>query len=129
MYLMRLFITNLLIAAMLVMPLHAWSYHMQCGCVDRYAAEATDEADGCCNPSTSEHREQGDEQPEPRPMPCDQQDCPSSCCSVTLVSAFVIPMSTSVVTVSGAHRTQIMIEQSACASPHLLRLKRPPKSA
>lgn len=48
---------------------------------------------------------------------------------MTLVSAFVLPMGTSLVTIASEHRAQAQIEESPCASPHLLRLKRPPKSA
>ena len=126
---MRVFITTLLIASLLVMPLHAWASHMQCACVEQNASETAQDAAPCCCPPASEQISENDEHPQPRPIPCDQQDCPSSCCSMTLVSAFVLPMGTSVVTIESEHRVQAQIEESPCASPHLLRLKRPPKSA
>lgn len=125
---MRLFITNLLIATMLVMPMHAWASHMRCGCDDQRISQPEADAAECCCPPAADQGERSDE-PEPRPMPCDQQDCPSGCCSMTLVSAFVIPMPTSLVTISVEQRTLSPIEQTDCSSPHLLRLKRPPRSA
>lgn len=126
---MRLYITILLIASLLVMPLHAWASHMQCACVEQIASETGEDAASCCCPPASEQARETDEQPQPRPIPCDQQDCPSSCCSMTLVSAFVLPIGSSIVTIESEHRAQALIEQSPCASPHLLGLKRPPKSA
>lgn len=126
---MRLFITTLLIASLLVMPLHAWASHQQCACVEQIASETGEAAASCCCPPASEQIRETDDQPLPRPIPCDQQDCPSSCCSMTLVSAFMLPMGTSLITISSEHQAQAQIEQSPCASPNLLALKRPPKSA
>ncbi len=126
---MRLFITTLLIASLLVMPLHAWASHMQCACVEQIASETPSDSPSCCCPPAAEQLTETDEHPQPRPIPCDQQDCPSSCCNMTLVSAFVLPMGTSLVTIESEHRAQAPMEHSPCASPHLLRLKRPPKSA
>jgi len=124
---MRLFITNLLIAVLLVLPLQAWVSPMQCGCVDQCVDEPADDTVDCCNPYVSEQSENQSE--EPIPAPCDPQDCPASCCSMTLASACVLPIGTELITISTEHQVQSLFEQSACMSPHLLRLKRPPRSA
>jgi hypothetical protein len=123
---MRLFITNILIVAMLMVPFQSWTSHMQCGCDDQCAMETIgDELDSCCPISF----ELNSDQPEPPSTPSDHQSCPASCCSMTVVNAFVFPTNTTIVTISTEQLAARLTDQFARTQPHLLRLKRPPRSA
>lgn len=121
---MRVFTINLLIAAMLVMPLHIWAFQMQCDCdFTHQDASSKSATESCCPSPVGE----GDEQS--KHQPCDDQNCPSDCCSLSIGSAYVLPFAPKLVTTLFELCSSPRIVHSECTSPHLRRLKRPPKSA
>ncbi len=122
---MRTLITSLLIAAMLVTPLRAWTSQMQCGCdVPSIKTSLDAESDACCPLTPQQVQDESDR----KPPPCDDQECPSDCCDMTIGSAFVPPLMPEVVTSSFELLDHPAQPQTLCSSPHLMRLKRPPRS-
>jgi hypothetical protein len=123
---MRLLITNLLIAALIVMPLRAWTSQLQCGCEPpRFDVQTGEVIDTCCPLSF----DQGGNEPERKPLPCDEQNCPSECCDFSVASSFVLPGSSLLIPALDQIDLAQQVSESECSSPHLLGLKRPPKSA
>lgn len=127
---MRLIVTNLLALAMLLMPLQGYRSLLGCGCGGdsqlehcSTVAESEQSETRCCEtPSTTMDGEQP-----ATPQPCDDEDCPSSCCTRSAAPAFVLPqyqaldegyIMMSVVTPRVDHDR---------APPHLIQLKRPPR--
>jgi len=124
---MRLFLVNLLAIGMLVMPLHA-SVLAGCDCTGRSGSETSEtepaDGDGCCRPAA----DGSDEDPAPDRLPCDDGDCPASCCASTAQPVFVPPTGASFVAAPPLMRGMIAPGQSDLAPPHLTRLKRPPRT-
>lgn len=128
---MRLLLVNLLALTMLAMPMHAYAMPGWCGCVES-EAQATLETQtagvkaqkSCCCSSTTPI----EDEPAPTPRPCDDGDCPASCCTGVVQGAFVLPAVPAIPQLMPVHRAEIPREASGCASPHLLRLKRPPRT-
>ena len=127
---MRLIVTNLLALAILLMPLQGYSALLGCGCaadgqIDHCSADA--DADPteprCCETPSAE---KGGEQPVP-PQPCDDEDCPSSCCTRSAAPTFVLPQYQAL---DGFYSVMKVVSPRVGhdrAPPHLIQLKRPPR--
>lgn len=130
---MRAFITTLLIASLIAMPARSWVTQVRCGCDTTQpvaaAFDSIDSTDTCCPPSTGQSAEPAENDPDRDPFPCDDQDCPSECCELGMGHAYVPPTMPRLVTPTFELRNAYPIVHAECTSPHLLALKRPPKSA
>jgi len=129
---MRLFIVILLLNALVVMPLSGIGLSDRDCCPineNAYAIDVneTQRVDKCCSPATDQSEDTEDDQPR-SPEPCDDADCPITCCATTAPAAYVLPITK----VQGqSFRSKALV--LACIEfdldqPHLLRLKRPPRA-
>lgn len=127
---MRLFLVNLLAVTMLIMPMYAWVSLTGCDCVEDShsgmieSSTAGSAAQLCCTPLPQAVESQSNQS-----LPCDSQDCPASCCTGTVVSAFDLPAIPKLIIQADSTRVTIPVDGFDRSSPHLLRLKRPPRTA
>lgn len=126
---MRFAIVILLVNALVAMPLSGFGLSDR-GCCQtdenmyEVNADENQQVESCC---ILLGEQPGDDQPQ-QPAPCEDGECPMTCCATTAPPAFVLPR------VNGL--TQTMLTASAmhpCVEidlghPHLLRLKRPPRT-
>lgn len=127
---MRLIVTNLLALAILLMPLQGYRALLGCGCaVDGQSKHCSTDTQSepaesrCCEVPSAD---MGGEQPV-TPQPCDDEDCPSSCCTRSAAPAFVLPQYQAL---GGAYSVMKVATPRVGqdrAPPHLIQLKRPPR--
>lgn len=127
---MRLIVTNLLALAILLMPLQGYLSLLGCGCaVDGQSEHCSTDTQSepaeslCCEASSAD---MGGEQPVP-PQPCDDEDCPSSCCTRSAAPTFVLPQYQAVDGAYSVKNVVIPRVDHDRAPPHLIQLKRPPR--
>jgi len=129
---MRLFIVILLINALMVMPLSGFGLSDRGCCPIEDNANAIDigeaqRVDMCCSPTTNQSEDSEDDQSR-TPEPCDDADCPITCCTTTAPAAYVLP----IIKVQGqSFRSEALVlpcVEFELDQPHLLRLKRPPRA-
>lgn len=130
---MRSLLVILVAWGVMLMPLQASAIRIGCDCTTQTTANesigdglagAEEHADACCSPVP----QRPGQEPAPSPLPCDESECPSSCCTTVLQSSFVLPLAPGIHApfklVRVTHPSAVQI----ASQPHLLRLKRPPRS-
>jgi hypothetical protein len=126
---MRLFVVILLVNALMAMPLIGFGLSER-GCCrsgqDIYAidVDVVQPIDKCCGVSGEQSE---DNQPE-APAPCDDGECPMTCCATTASAAFVLPSSKRLTKSFRVTSVVLPSIEMNLGQPHLLRLKRPPRT-
>lgn len=124
--LMRLLITNLLICSILMTPLGVFFTPICCdgtgipSSVSFDASVIQDWEDDCCAPA-----EPTEKQPD---APCNESECPKSCCAMVASSVFVPPHESRVTLLSACVVVDKFYDAGDRSPAHLDRLKRPPRS-
>ena len=125
--LMRILIVNLLAIAMLVMLLHGSFLVALCNCAnigDVVYTQPKSLTDSCCSQTSDESSDDSDQ----RPLPCDEDDCPAMCCTGTIQPVFAPLHLPKWPNVQPVIRVELPRFESELPQPHLLRLKRPPRT-
>ena len=116
-----------MVIALGVMPLYANGLSNPCSCsVEGNQSDSLAEhlpSDSCCS-MQSEQPENDDS----RTPPCEDQDCPSTCCAMSVYSAFVSPTIDGMVQSFSDNSVAWLYDEVDLLQPHLLRLKRPPRT-
>jgi hypothetical protein len=128
---MRLLIVNLLVFAMLAMPLHASVLRGPCACLDDTpptVQSVSPIATGCCAPKAEQSSDEAPADDKSRQVPsCPPGNCPASCCMSTIPPVFVPESALRWTIQHTLVRTAPTAMESDLTQPHLLRLKRPPR--
>lgn len=126
---MRSLVVNLLVWAILLAPFNALALSLRCGCSDGAsptvsANEIQDEKPCCCSPEQPAERDRGHD----RQVPCQDNDCPASCCTVLALQVFVPPRETVVPGDEPDVLVGTLYDAGQRSLAHLKQLKRPPRS-
>ena len=125
--LMRLLIVTLLAISMLTMLLHSSFLVALCSCTNAGDLDYTQPnslADSCCSQASDESADESDQ----HPLPCNEDDCPAMCCIGTIQPVFAPLHLSKWLNVQPVIRVELPRFESELHQPHLVRLKRPPRT-
>lgn len=127
---MQLLTTILLMWTIAIAPLCHTALSAQCECTNDsgialFNAVQGEFADDCCSPQSSPDQDRSSDNDD---LPCNQGDCPSSCCMVNSQPVTFAYWESVTPSISFVGYSRVLTDTGHRSPAHLDKLKRPPKS-